>query len=219
AGEGLKPYSEHFSLGITMTGSKSQASWNQSSKPTDLYDLKAIVEKVLERVGVNINEGSWTTVSNELYSLAADYTIRGGKLFTIGVVSKKVRALMDIKAEVYFCEMNIEKLQKLKNTVRVQVAELPKYQNVKRDLALLVDKSVTFEQLRMAASKAEKKLLRGVSLFDVYDGDKLPEGKKSYALSFVLEDASKTLSENDIQNAMNNIASALLTSTGAVVRS
>ncbi|MEG1664708.1 MAG: phenylalanine--tRNA ligase subunit beta [Mucinivorans sp.] len=219
AGEGLKPYSEHSSLGITMTGSKSQASWNQSSKPTDLYDLKAIVEKVLERVGVNINEGSWTTVSNELYSLAADYTIRGGKLFTIGVVSKKVRALMDIKAEVYFCEMNIEKLQKLKNTVRVQVAELPKYQNVKRDLALLVDKSVTFEQLRMAASKAEKKLLRGVSLFDVYDGDKLPEGKKSYALSFVLEDASKTLSENDIQNAMNNIASALLTSTGAVVRS
>lgn len=217
----LKPYREERRLAITVTGLEHQPNWNHP-KPqlSDFFTVKYLTEQLLQRFGVNIYEGFYETLSSDLYSEAVSYKIRGKQLFEMGVVSSKLaRKTFDLKQPVYFMEMNVAHLQKIVETVRVQAVELSKYPEVKRDLALLVDKEVTFSQLREAASKAEKKLLKSVGLFDVYEGDKLPEGKKSYALSFVIEDTAKTLTDTEIDRIMSNIATALTKATGAQVRS
>lgn len=217
----LKPYREERRLAITVTGLEHQPNWNRP-KPqlSDFFTVKYLTEQLLQRFGVNIYEGFYETLSSDLYSEAVSYKIRGKQLFEMGVVSSKLaRKTFDLKQPVYFMEMNVAHLQKIVETVRVQAVELSKYPEVKRDLALLVNKEVTFSQLREAASKAEKKLLKSVGLFDVYEGDKLPEGKKSYALSFVIEDTAKTLTDTEIDRIMTNIATALTKATGAQVRS
>ena len=217
----LKPYREERRLAITVTGLEHQPNWNRPKpQPSDFFTVKYLTEQLLQRFGVNIYEGYYETLSSDLYSEAVSYKIRGKQLFEMGVVSSKLaRKTFDLKQPVYFMEMNVAHLQKIVETVRVQAVELSKYPEVKRDLALLVDKEVTFSQLREAASKAEKKLLKSVGLFDVYEGDKLPEGKKSYALSFVIEDTTKTLTDTEIDRIMTNIAAALTKATGAQVRS
>ena len=173
----------------------------------------------MQRFGVQLYEGRYETLESDLYSEAIAYVIRGKKLFEIGIVSPKLsRGQFDLKQPVYFLEMNFTHLQKIVETVRIQAVELSKYPEVKRDLALLVDKAVTFSQLRDAASRAEKKLLKSVGLFDVYEGDKLPAGKKSYALNFVLEDPTKTLTDSEIERIMSTISSALTKATGAQIR-
>lgn len=214
----LRPYSQEKRLAIAVTGLSEQSTWQGKAVQSDFYTVKALIEKIFERFGLNFNEGAMETLQSDLYSEAVKYTIRGSKLFEIGVVSKQIRTNFDIKAPVYFLEMSIAKLQKLVNSVKIQASELGKFQPVKRDLALLVDKSVTFSELREAASRAEKRLLKNITLFDVYEGDKLPDGKKSYALNFIIEDSSKTLTDSDIEKIMSNITNALLKSTGAVVR-
>lgn len=216
----LKPYRQESRLAITVTGLERQPNWNHP-KPemSDFFTVKYLTEQLLHRLGVNIYEGYYETLSSDLYSEAVVYVIRGKKLFEMGVVSGKLaRNVFDLKQPVYYMEMNVAQLQKVADTVRVQAAELSKYPEVKRDLALLVDKGVTFSQLREAASKAEKKLLKSVGLFDVYEGDKLPEGKKSYALNFVIEDTTKTLTDTEIERIMGNISAALAKATGAQVR-
>jgi phenylalanyl-tRNA synthetase beta chain len=136
----------------------------------------------------------------------------------MGVVSPIVRKKFDIKQEVYFAEIDFDQLVKMTKKSKVQFKELSKFPEVKRDLALLVDKNVTFSQLRSIAFATEKKLLKSVSLFDVYEGDKLPEGKKSYALSFILEDKSQTLTDKQIERTMANIQAQLEQKTGAEIR-
>ena len=216
----LKPYREERRLAITVTGLEHQPNWNRP-KPemSDFFTVKYLAEQLLQRFGVNIYEGYYDTLESDLYSEAVTYTIRGKKLFEMGIVSPKlVRGVFDVKQPVCYMEMNVAQLQRVADTVRVQAVELSKYPEVKRDLALLVDKNVTFSQLREAASKAERKLLKSVGLFDVYEGDKLPEGKKSYALNFVIEDTTKTLTDTEIERIMGNISAALTKATGAQVR-
>ena len=136
----------------------------------------------------------------------------------MGVVTSKIRAKFDLKQEVYFLEMDFDRLLKAAKKHRIAAEELSKFPEVKRDLALLVDKDVTFEKLRSIAFATEKKLLKSVSLFDVYEGDKLPAGKKSYALSFVLEDKSQTLTDKVIDKVMNNLMAQFERQAGAQVR-
>ena len=136
----------------------------------------------------------------------------------MGVVSKKIRSLFDIKADVYYAELDFDTLVRITRNHSVTVSELSKYPEVRRDLALLVDKEVTFSRLYSIARSTEKKLLRSVSLFDVYEGDKLPEGKKSYALSFILEDKTRTLDEKAIERAMQNLTAQFERQCGAHVR-
>lgn len=215
---GLKPYSQQQRLAIAVTGQATHASWNSRSTPSDFYTVKALAERILQRVGVNINEGVYTKNSSDLYSEAITCTLRGKKLFEMGIVAPRIRSMLDIKGDVFFMEMNVEQLARVVATVRVSARELTKFPEVRRDLALLLDSDVTFSALREAASKAERKLLRSVTLFDVYQGDKLPVGKKSYALNFVLQDDTKTLTDKEIEQAMSNIAAALQKATGAEVR-
>ncbi|MFI3295194.1 MAG: phenylalanine--tRNA ligase subunit beta [Rikenellaceae bacterium] len=216
--DGLKAYREEQRLAIALTGSQMAQSWNGKSEASNFYTLKSLVERLLDRLGVSLYEGSWNALDSDLYSEGAQYVMRGSKLFEIGVVRSKICSSFDVKAAVYYFEMNLEKLQKVVSTVSVRVSELNKFQIVRRDLALLVDESVTFAKLREAAFRAEKKLLRSVSLFDVYQGDRLPLGKKSYALGFVLEDSTRTLTDKDIERSMANISAALFKNTGAEIR-
>ena len=145
-------------------------------------------------------------------------SLNGKELLQIGSVAAKIRRLTDVKQEVYYLEMNFDALVKSTKKQKIAAEELSKFPEVKRDLALLVDKQVTFAALRDAAFAAERKLLKSVSLFDVYEGDKLPEGKKSYALSFILEDKTRTLDDKTIERVMSNLTRQFDQRCGAQVR-
>ena len=157
-------------------------------------------------------------MQNDLFAEALSVQMNGKELLSMGVVASKIRAKFDLKQEVYFLEMDFDRLLKASKKHRIAAEELSKFPEVKRDLALLVDKEVTFEKLRSIALSTEKKLLKSVSLFDVYEGDKLPAGKKSYALSFVLEDKSQTLTDKVIDKVMNNLMIQFERQAGAQVR-
>lgn len=216
--EGLYKYNETQKLAIAISGEAEQASWNNSARKADFFGVKSYLELIFSRLGLNLFEGSWQTSNNNLFSYSYTYTMRGNVLFEIGEIAKKIREKLGVKQPVFYADINIAQLQKLADSVKVSVKELSKFQPVKRDLALLVDSSVTFGDLRTTATKAEKKLLKNVAIFDVYEGDKLPEGKKSYALSFILAD-DKTLTDKEIEKAMANISGALSHHNKAEVRS
>jgi phenylalanyl-tRNA synthetase beta chain len=215
---GLAPYSETYTLGILVSGQTNEASWNIKTAQSDFYTLKVYAEKLLARFGVNINNAQIDPLESDLYREAVRFTFNNKKLFDIGIVAKKIRNIFDIKQEVYFLEMDFDRLIKLAPNVKIGAKELSKYPEVRRDLALLVDKSVTFRQLRDLAFKTERKLLKKVGLFDVYEGDKLPEGKKSYALNFVLEDTTKTMTDTIIEKVMSSLIAQFEAQLGAKIR-
>lgn len=215
----LTPYSEEMRLSMLISGLSVSGSWNEPQKMSDFYTLKAEVEKLLRRFGISPTEAKMTPLENELYREAVSVTIRGQKLLEIGVLSKGVRSTFSIKNEVYYMEMNLNNFFNIVKHNSLTVKEISRFPEVKRDLALLVDSSVKFSDLYQIATKSEKKLLKKVSLFDVYEGDKLPEGKKSYALSFILEDTTQTLTDKVIDKIMNNIAAQFEKQLGAKLRS
>ncbi len=217
-GEGVKKYKEGMRLSIVVSGEESIPSWRMKEAKCNFYTLKELVEKTLSRIGINIYEGEWKPSANDLFAEGVEYVMRGNALMNIGVVSGAVRHMFDIKQPVFYAEIDVDRLFKAQQTVKVKAQDLLKFHPVRRDLALLVNKDVDFVSLRSAACKTEKKLLKQVLLFDVYEGDKLPEGKKSYALGFVLEDETKTLTDKDIEKVMSNISSSLTKLCGAEVR-
>ena len=216
---GLAPYSERAKVSMTVTGNDRQPSWNVAAQPAGFFTLRAMAEKAMLRFGLDLNAAETEPLESDLYSEAIACRWNGKKLLEMGVVSKKIRSLFDIKADVYYAELDFDTLVRITRNHSVTVSELSKYPEVRRDLALLVDKEVTFSRLYSIARSTEKKLLRSVSLFDVYEGDKLPEGKKSYALSFILEDTTKTLTDSAIDRAMSNLIRAFEQHAGAEIRS
>ena len=216
--EHLAAYDEEYRLAMAVTGVAAPQSWDAKPAKASFFTLRAMVEKLLRRFGQNIYNLRTESFSNDLFSEGLVLQLNGKKCAEIGVVSAKIRKQLDIKQEVYYMEMNFDLLVKSTKKHRIQVEELSKFPEVKRDLALLVDKSVTFAALREVALATERKLLKRVSLFDVYEGDKLPEGKKSYALSFLLEDKSRTLDEKTIERVMQNLQRQFEQKCGALVR-
>lgn len=214
----LAPYSENYRLAIAVTGAAAAQSWNVRAEKSDFYTLRAVVEKLLRRFGLDIYSLKSEKVQTDLFAEALSVQLNGKELLRMGVVASKIRSKFDLKQEVYFLEMDFDRLLKASKKHRIAAEELSKFPEVKRDLALLVDKDITFEKLRSIALSTEKKLLKSVSLFDVYEGDKLPEGKKSYALSFVLEDKSQTLTDKVIDKVMNNLMVQFERQAGAQVR-
>lgn len=215
---GLAPYSEQNHLSILITGADHALSWNTKAQPTSFYTLKAMVEKLFNRIGIDLNNAVMESLQSDLYREAVTYKINGKQIVEMGIVSKKIRSKFDIKADVYYLEMNFDAFLKLTKNHKVTVEELSKFPEVRRDLALLVDTQVTFSQLREIAFSVEKKLLKNVTLFDVYEGDKLPAGKKSYALNFVLEDTTKTLTDQVIDRVMSNLIREFERRAGAQIR-
>lgn len=215
---GLAPYNEQNRLAILVTGADHALSWNTKTQPTSFYTLKAMAEKIFSRIGIDLNGAVMESLQNDLYREAVTYKINGKQIVEMGIISKKIRSKFDIKAEVYYLEMNFDAFLKLTKNHKVTVDELSKFPEVRRDLALLVDTQVTFSQLREIAFSVEKKLLKNVTLFDVYEGDKLPAGKKSYALNFVLEDTTKTLTDQVIDRVMANLIREFERRAGAQIR-
>ena len=207
---------EHKHLSILMTGKKDPENWLGSDEKLSFFDLKSVVENILERLG--IQKWKISETSSDLFSEGINYNGRKETLVTFGVLSNKLLKKLDIKQEVLYADFNWDAmLESLKKEV-VKFKEIPKFPEVSRDFALLVRNNVTFEQVAQTAKNAEKKYLKEVGLFDVYTGKNLPEGTKSYGVNFVLQDQNATLEEKQIDKIMHKLQSAFERDLEATLR-
>lgn len=206
----LAPYSEKAMLGVWMTGNLTPASWNAKAAEVSVFDLKAVVENIFRRLGVSEGMLKQTQGADEIFSAKLDINTRQGKLIcTLGLVRRKLLKKFEIEQDVVYAEIDWKALYNLAAGTRVTYTEVPRTQPVDRDLALLVDKSVKFADIETAIRGAERKLLKSVRLFDVYEGKNLPAGKKSYAVSMQLQDNEKTLNDKQIEAVMTKIIKAV----------
>ncbi|MDR2883294.1 MAG: phenylalanine--tRNA ligase subunit beta [Alistipes sp.] len=215
----LAPYKETCRLGMTVTGLDTRQSWNAAAERSSFFTLSGAVGRMLTRFGFEIDTLQCEPSESDLFSEAVSCRLKGKELLQMGAVSPALLGTFDLKAPVWFAEIDFGHLANAAAATRTRTGELARFPSVRRDLALLVDSGVTFRKLREVAFGAERKLLRNVALFDVYEGDRLPGGKKSYALAFTLEDRAATLTDGAIDRAMGNIATQLEKHTGATVRS
>jgi phenylalanyl-tRNA synthetase beta chain len=205
-GEALSAYSEDFHLGLWLTGNKHGQSWTATDEKSSIYELKAYIENIFKRLGFNLRKLITGEYADDLLSEALTvYSAAGRKLAVYGIVNPKMRKVADIDQEVYFADLNWNAIIAELGNHKVQYAELSKFPEVKRDLALLLDKNITFAEIEKIAFETERKLLKKVNLFDVYEGKNLEAGKKSYAVSFLLQDDSKTLTDNQIESIMKKL--------------
>ena len=218
-GETLAAYSEDFHLGMWLTGNKHASSWAVADQKSSIYELKAYIENIFRRLGVNLRKLVIGEYADDLLSEALTiYSPRGSKLAVLGIVHPKIAKKMDVDQEVYFADLNWKALMTEISKHKVQYSEISKYPEVKRDLALLLDKSVTFAEIEKIAFDTERKLLKSVNLFDVYEGKNLEAGKKSYAVSFILQDETKTLTDNQIDAIMKKLLGNFEGKLGAKLR-
>ena len=202
----LRAYSEEAHLGLWLTGNKAAQSWVRKEEKTSFYQLHAYVNNILTRLGIDINTLILERLDNELFADGLVLKAANGKATGfIGIVNRKVLKAFDIDQEVFYADLEWNQILKLNKQYKAVINDLPKYPEVKRDFALLVDKTVEFADLARAAFAVEKKLLKHVFLFDVYEGKNLEEGKKSYALSFILQDPDNTLKDTQIEAVMNKL--------------
>lgn len=215
----LAPYSESSHLALWLTGNIRRGNWARQAEAATIYDLKAIVANILVRLGISAAELKLSQGKSEIYSASLDIATRSGKTIgAMGVVSKKLLKRHDIRQEVLYAELDWKVLVKLAAKKKVTYAPLPKTQPVERDLALLIDKAVTMEQVEAVIRESERRLLRSVELFDVYEGKNLEAGKKSYAVSITLQDDEKTLQDKQIEAVMNKVIANLQKRLGAQLR-
>ena len=215
----LVEYSEEPHLGLWLTGNKAAQTWVRKEEKTSFYQLRAYINNIFVRLGVDMTKLSVERLENELFSDGLVLKAANGKaLGFIGIVARKQLKAFDIDQEVYYADLDWNQLIKQNKQYKAVITDLPKYPEVKRDFALLVDKSVEFADLARAAFGVEKKLLKNVYLFDVYEGKNLEEGKKSYALSFILQDTENTLKDTQIENIMNRLKKTFEETFGATLR-
>ncbi len=214
----LVRYSENYRLAVTVTGAANRVSWNSPAKTASFYTLRAEIELLLKRFGLNIYDLKSESLSNDIFADALQIYINNKPLVSMGQIARGVTKLFDLKQDVFFAEVDFDLLLKATRKHKVAAEELSKFPEVRRDLALLLDKGVSFSELRNIAFATERKLLKSVSLFDVYEGDKLPAGKKSYALGFTLEDKTQTLNDKTIERVMVSLQKAFEVKVGAQIR-
>lgn len=214
----LKQYQEEDKLSLFITGNKTQASWNSQEQPSDFFTLKAYTEMILLRLGYRPDQMNIQEVDADIYREGLVYSLNGKHLVTMGILSRKVLKLADVEQEVYYAEFSWENLLKGLKNYTVTFTPLPKFPAVKRDLALLLNQQVTFKEVKDIAFRTEKNLLKSVTLFDVYEGEKLGAGKKSYAVSFMLQDNEKTLNDKQIDKIMNKLIGSYKHLLGAEIR-
>ena len=215
----LAPYSEETHLALWVTGKRVSNSWAHPDEDSSVYELKAYVENIFLRLGLRMHDLVTGTLSDDLFATALTIQTRGGKrLATLGIVTHKVLKTFDIEREVCYADINWKEMLKAIRNVKVSYREISKFPAVKRDLALLLDKKVQFAEVEKVAYETEKKLLKEVSLFDVYEGKNLEAGKKSYAVSFLLQDENATLNEKQIDKIMSKLIANLENKLGAKLR-
>ena len=218
-GETLEGYEEHTCFTLILTGTPDK-SWRQEPAKSDYFQLKGYLELLLRRYGADINQLWMEPAPDDVFAEGMSYKMpgKGGQLAVMGRVNPALARKFGVKQPVYAAEIAWPALLELVRRDKIGFSELPKFPAVRRDLALLLDEKVSYADLRAAAFKQAKKLLRQVGLFDVYRGDKIPAGKKQYALSFVIQDLEKTLTDQDTERVMERLLSTFQTEFGAQLR-
>jgi phenylalanyl-tRNA synthetase beta chain len=215
AAEKIK-YIEEKKLSLLCTGNLNTEIWHQKTANADFYYLKSVLQLVLTNLGFsNLKQNS---ISHPLFSQASEISVNKKTIAVLGKANKKTTKQFDIKNDVFAAEINWTTILQLLKTKQTIYKEIGKFPEVRRDLALLVDKAVNYDQLEQVAYQAEKKILKTVNLFDVYEGDKIEGSKKSYAMSFILQDETATLTDKQIESAMERISKSLSEKTGAIIR-
>lgn len=215
----LVEYSEEPHLALWITGNKASQTWVRKDEKTTFYQLHAYVNNILVRLGIDLAKTTVERLENELFSDGLVLkAVNGKELGFIGIVARKQLKVFDIDQDVFYADLDWNQLLKQNKQYKPLIVDLPKYPEVKRDFALLVDKTIEFADLARAAFATEKKLLKNVYLFDVYEGKNLEEGKKSYALSFILQDTENTLKDTQIENIMNRLKKTFEDKFGATLR-
>jgi phenylalanyl-tRNA synthetase beta chain len=212
-GETLAEFSEDYRLGLWVSGSRVDNNWAHPNEKSSVYELKAYVENILVRLGVNLQKVIFGNLANDIYSAGLSITTSSGRQ-----LGTKICKELDIETDVYYAELSWTLLMKEIKKSKVTFSEISKFPAVKRDLALLLEKNVQFAEIEKIATESERKLLKDVALFDVYEGKNLPAGKKSYAVSFYLQDEGKTLNDKQIDAIMKKIQTNLEQKLGAQLR-
>ena len=215
----IKAYTEEMHLGMWLTGKRVEGSWAHADEQSNFYELKAYVMNIFTRLGVNPGIVVAEKSDNNVFGKALALKARSGKLLCeMGTVSHKLLKKMDIDQDVFYADINWNNMMRAIKKNETLYHDISKFPSVSRDLALLIDKSVEFEQIEQIARQTEKKLLKSVELFDVYEGKNLPEGKKSYAVNFILQDETKTLNDKQIEAIMTKLINNLKQKLGAELR-
>jgi phenylalanyl-tRNA synthetase beta chain len=208
-------YEENKHLTVTVTGNRLAESWAYPQKPADFFMFKGFINVIFSRLG--LNKLQTQPAANDVFSEGIALTVGTETVVEFGSVKKAILKHFDIKQDVFFADFNWDAIIKLVSG-KIKYTEISKFPEVRRDLALLVDNAVSFENIYSIARQTEKSLLKDISLFDVYEGNNLPEGKKSYAVSFTLQDSTKTLTDEQIDKIMGKIRQNLENQTGAQLR-
>ena len=215
----IKAYTQGQHLGLWVTGKRVENSWAHPNEDASFYELKAYVENILVRLGLSLQAVTLVKGENNIFEDSISIVTKAGKIIAeLGIVAYKLTKNMGITNEVFFADIYWDNLLKAVKKHVVEYKEISKYPAVSRDLALLVDKTVEFEQIKEIAYSTEKKLLKAVELFDVYEGKNLPEGKKSYAVNFILQDEQKTLNDKQIDSIMKKLIDNLTKRLNAELR-
>lgn len=215
----LAPYSEEEMFGLWTTGHRVENSWAHPNEASNVFEMKAYVLNILQRLGLNLRACLIQDGKSDLFNKSLTVTDRNGKVYAeFGQVKKSLTAALDIEQPVYYAEIYWTCLMKATRKQEVTFKELSKFPVVRRDLALLLDEHLSFAEVEKIAYAAEKKLLKSVVLFDVYEGKNLPEGKKSYAVSFTLQDDTKTMNDKQVEAIMKKIITSLQQQLGAELR-
>lgn len=208
-------FEEKKHLTLFLTGNRNHESWTTIPKTTDFFLFKGYVNAILERLGIQKNQ--YQPLTSDVFSEGIAVKIDNETIVELGVVKKSIAKHFGIKQEIFFADFNWSAILKLILN-KIKFTEIPKYPEVRRDLALLIDQNVSYERIYTIANQTEKSLIKNIDLFDVYEGQNLPEGKKSYALSFSIQDVSKTLTDEQIDKIMNKLQQNFETELGAVLR-
>ncbi len=214
----VNDFCEEQVLALFITGSRMEERWNEKSQPADFFLLRSFAEMVVSKMGIDPQTLNVAEVSKSYFSGGLLFSLNGKSLVEGGRISPQYLKRFEIDQEVFYAEINWENLIAAHTRTTTIYSELPKFPSVRRDLALLVDRDVRFEDLRAIAFKTEKNILKEVTLFDVYESDSLGKNKKSYALSFILQDNRKTLTDKNIEKTMGEMATAFHKELGAVIR-
>jgi len=217
--EPLKKYNEEYHLGLWLAGNKHGASWAAPTEAVTYYQLKAYVQNILVRMGIDLRRTKINEVADDIFFEALEICTMGGKrLAIVGRIAPKLRKKFGIETDVFYADIVWKNALKELSKKKVSFAEIPKFPAVSRDISILIDKSVRFADVERIAYESEKKLLTSVTLFDVYEGKHLEAGKKSYAINFTLQDPEKTLNEKAIEAIMQKITANILKQLNAVQR-
>ena len=217
-GQELKGYSEKRHLALFITGNKAMDNWITPAQPSNFYSLKACSEHIIQRLGIPLASLKVVEIQNDIFAEGLSYSTDKNLLAEIGEIQPKLLKQFDIKAPVYYADFRWDTVMQALVQVKILYSELPRFPEVRRDLSLLVNKNVRFAEICDVANRTERKLLKHISLFDVYEGDKIEDDKKSYAVSFILQDMEQTLTDKQIDQTMRRIAEVLEKETGAQVR-